>query len=322
MIKERLSTNADFETINSSLALMYWGRREFTILLELNQNETGSRMLDVIKVCLNLSRDTGEEDATPMALPEDVDCLLFISNLTTKLQNFSEAYDNLDSSGLVRLHTILEGNDAASQLQEECSNALQNTSQLFDSFRALTDWVTQLQFILAYYSYSTDDAQEDYSDYFNDDVVAESLNSVFSRLGEFSEGDPDDITAQLKDSCSFLDALLEPFKDDAMAAMETINGVHDAHARVKPLLRRWARHVIVHRNATNYPFPVYSMLNEFMEQNITHVINRFMEKNVTKLELAKYFSSQKFSREREEFIANTTDMVAIMKRYRYPREKN
>ena len=322
LIKVKLSTDADYETLNSSLGLMYQIRREFTVLLELNHDETASRMLDVIEVCLNLSRDTGEEDAMSASLPEDVDCPLFISNMTTKLQNFSEAHASLDSLGLIRFQNILEGNDAASQLREQCSNALQNTSQLFDSFRTVTDWITELLIVLSYYSYSTDDdAQEEYSDYFNDDVVGVSLNRVFSLLKEFPVQDPGDVTAQLRDSCSFLDVRLKPLKDDVTAAMETINGVHDAHARVKPLLRRWARHVIVHRKATNHPFPVYSMLNEFMEQNITNVISRFIKKNMTKLELANYFSSERFSQEREEFISNTTDMVVIMTRYRYLREK-
>ena len=68
--------------------------------------------------------------------------------MTIKLEKFSELYDSLHSSGLVRLGNLLDGSRAESQTQEGCSRALQNTSQLFDSFRALTDWVNGIQLIL------------------------------------------------------------------------------------------------------------------------------------------------------------------------------
>ena len=308
-IDEKLSTDADYETLNRSLGLIYQGRREFTDLIELNSNETASKTLDIIKVCFNLSNDNIEDDMSTVS-PEDFDCALWVTNMIIKLENFSALYDSLHSSGLVRLENLLDGNSAESQTLEGCSRALQNTSQLFDSFRALTDWVTGVQLILYHYSYSNDDAQEEDSDYnfFSDDLIIESLNSVFSLLVEFPEQDYYDVIDGVRDACSFLDAQLNPLKDDAIAAMETINGVRDALARVQPQLRRWTSHVIVHRGVNNHVLPV------------DHMINEFIEKNLTKLELAKYFASERFSQQREEFVSNTTDIVAILKHYRYPGE--
>ena len=125
--------------------------------------------------------------------PED--CTLWVTNMTIKLENFSALYDSLYNSGLVRLEKLLDESSAESQTQESCSRALQNTSQLFDSFRALTDWVTGVQLILYHYSYSYDGTQEEDSDYnfFSDDLIIESLNSVFSLLAEFPQQDYYDI---------------------------------------------------------------------------------------------------------------------------------
>ena len=312
LIKEKLSTDADYETLNSSLDVMYRARSEFIALLELTHNNTASRTIDVIKACLNLSRDTGEDDVIPTALPDGFECPLFIGNMTTMLHNFLQSYELLDSPGLVRLQNILEGNNAASHLQEDCSNALQNTSQLFDSFRTITDWVSGIWIILYQHTYYTDGDPEEYSDYnyFNDDLVLESLNSVFTLLEEFPQQNPTDVITLLRDSCSFLDVDLNALKDDATALMEMINAVYDAHARVKPLLRRWASHVIAHHNGTNQVLQV------------DHFINEFIEKKITKLELAKYFGSERFSQQREEFISNTTDMGAIMSQYRYEKTQS
>ena len=309
-IEEKLSTDADYETLNRSLDVIYQGRREFTDLIELNPNETESKTVDVIKICFNLSSVSPEDDVMSTVSPEDFDCTLWVTNMTSKLENFSALCDSLHSSGLVRLENLLDGNSAESQTQEGCSRALQNMSQLFDSFRALTDWVTGVQLILYHYSYSNDGTQEEDSDYnyFNDDLIIESLNSVFSLLAEFPEQDYYDVIDVVRDACSFLDAQLNPLKDDAISAMETINGVRDALARIQPQLRRWTSHVIVHRGVNNHVLAV------------DHVINEFIEKNMTKLELAKYFASERFSQQREEFVSNTTDMVAILKHYRYCRK--
>ena len=307
-IDEKLSTDADYETLNRSLCALYQGRNELTALLELNPNETESKTVHVIKICFNSSSISPEDDVMSTVSPEDLDCAHWVTNMTIKIENFSGLYDSLYSSGLVRLGNLLDGITAESQTQEGCSRALQNTSQLFDSFRALTDWVTGVQIIL--YSYSNDGTQEEDSDYnyFNDDLVLESLNSIFSLLAEFPEQDYYDIIDGLRGACSFLDAQLNLLKDDAISAMETINGVRDALARVQPQLKRWTSHVIVHRGVNNHVLPV------------DHVIKEFIEKNMTKLELAKYFASERFSQQREEFFSNTTDMVTILKHYRYCRK--
>ena len=120
-IDEKLSTDADYETLNRSLGALYQGRNELTALLELNPNETESKTVDVIKICFNSSSISPEDDVMSTVSPENLDCAHWVTNMTIKIENFSALYDSLYSSGLVRLENLMDGITAESQTQESCS---------------------------------------------------------------------------------------------------------------------------------------------------------------------------------------------------------